>query len=157
MAKYNQSDYEVLRRRCVELHQVGWKQGPIAQALGLTQGWVSQTLKKYREQGPAALPWRKPSGAPTRLTTDQLGQLVEALNKGAEHHGFAGDVWRRPRINEVIKKLFNVSYDPSQVGRLLKKVSWSRQKPQAKARQQNPFEVAQWRQDRLPELKKSPS
>ncbi|ADB39712.1 helix-turn-helix domain-containing protein [Spirosoma linguale] len=67
MAKYKQSDYEVLRRRCVELHQLGWKQGPIAQALGLTQGWVSQTLKKYREQGPAALPWKKPTGAPTRM------------------------------------------------------------------------------------------
>ena len=155
MAKYKQSDYEVLRRRCVELHQQGWKQSPIAQALGLTQGWVSQTLKKYLEQGPAALSWRKPTGAPTRLTTDQLGQLVEALNKGAEHHGFAGAVWTRPRINEVIKKLFNVSYDSSQVGRLLKKVGWSRQKPQAKARQQNALAVAQWRQDRLPELKKS--
>lgn len=57
----------------------------------------------------------------------------------------------------VIKKLFNISYDPSQVGRLLKKVGWSRQKPQAKARQQNALAVAQWRQDRLPELKKSPS
>jgi transposase len=28
-----------------------------------------------------------------------------------------------------------VSYDPSQVGRLLKKVGWTRQKPQPKARQ----------------------
>ena len=55
MASYKQSDYEVLRRRCVELHQAGWKQGAIAQALGLTQGWVSQTLKKYREQGASAL------------------------------------------------------------------------------------------------------
>lgn len=156
MASYKQSDYEILRRRCVELHQAGWKQGSIAQALGLTQGWVSQTLKKYREQGPAALQWRKPPGATTRLTPGQLCQLVEELNKGAEHHGFAGAVWTRPRVNEVIKTLFAVSYDPSQVGRLLKKVGWSRQKPQAKARQQDALAVAQWRQERLPALKKSP-
>lgn len=137
MAKYKQSDYELLRRRCVELDQAGWKQAPIAQALGLTQGWVSQTLKKYRQQGATALQWRKPTGAPTRLINDQLQQLVSELNKGAEHHGFAGAVWTRPRVNEVIKKLFEVSYDPSQIGRLLKKVGWSRQKPQAKARQQD--------------------
>jgi transposase len=155
MPKHKPADYEVLRRRCVELDQTGWKQGPIAQALGLTQGWVSQTLKKYRERGPAALQWRKPPGAPTRLTPDQLSQLVEELNKGAEHQGFAGAVWTRPHVNEVIKKLFDVSYDPSQVGRLLKKVGWSRQKPQAKARQQDARAVAQWRQERLPELKKS--
>lgn len=155
MAKYRQSDYEVLRRRCVELDQAGWKQAPIAQALGLTQGWVSQTLKKYRQQGASALPWRKPPGAPTRLANDQLHELVDELNKGAEHHGFAGAVWTRPRVNEVIRKLFDVSYDPSQVGRLLKKMGWSRQKPQAKARQQDASLVAQWRQERLPELKKS--
>ncbi|WP_338875494.1 winged helix-turn-helix domain-containing protein [Spirosoma sp. SC4-14] len=121
----------------------------------MTQGWVSQTLKKYRQQGPSALQWRKPPGAATRLTPAQLCQLVEELNKGAEHQGFAGAVWTRPRVNEVIKKLFDVSYDPSQVGRLLKKVGWSRQKPQAKARQQDVRAVAQWRQERLPELKKS--
>lgn len=155
MGNYKQSDYEVLRRRCVELNQVGWKQGSIAQALGLTQGWVSQTLKKYREQGALALEWKKPTGAPTRLTVEQLRQLVEELQKGAEYHGFTGAVWTRPRINEVIKKLFNVSYDPSQIGRILKKVGWSRQKPQLKARQQDPVAVTQWRDDRLSELKKS--
>ncbi|MFC5413199.1 winged helix-turn-helix domain-containing protein [Larkinella bovis] len=155
MGKYKQSDYELLRRRCVELDLAGWKQGPIAQALGLTQGWVSQTLKKYRQQGVTALQWRKPTGAPTRLTRDQLQQLVDELNKGAQHHGFTGAVWTRPRVNEVIKKLFGVSYDPSQVGRLLKKAGWSRQKPQAKARQQDGHAVAQWRQERVAELKKS--
>lgn len=155
MAKYKQSEYELLRRRCVELDQQGWKQGPIAQALGLTQGWVSQTLKKYRQQGITALQWRKPTGAPTRLTTDQLDQLVVELNKGAEEHGFMGAVWTRPRVNEVIKKLFGVSYDPSQVGRLLKKAGWTRPKPQVKARQQDRNAVAQWRQERIVELKKS--
>ncbi|WP_369008821.1 winged helix-turn-helix domain-containing protein [Larkinella sp. C7] len=37
----------------------------------------------------------------------------------------------------------------------MKKVGWSRQKPQRKARQQDPQAVAHWREERLPELKKS--
>ncbi|MGV3556908.1 helix-turn-helix domain-containing protein [Larkinella arboricola] len=49
MASYKQSDYEALRRRCVELHQAGWKQMAIAQAFGLTQSWVSQTLNRIAE------------------------------------------------------------------------------------------------------------
>lgn len=155
MAKYKQSDYEVLRQRCVELNQAGWKQGHIAQTSGLIQGWVSQTLKKYREQGVTALQWRKLTGAPTRFTTDQLQQLVDKLNRGAVHHGFAGAIWTRPRVDEIIKKLFVVSYEPSQIGRLLKKMGWSRRKPQAKARQHDSLAVAQWREDRLYELKKS--
>ncbi|WP_460982734.1 winged helix-turn-helix domain-containing protein [Spirosoma fluminis] len=38
------------------------------------------------------------------------------------------------------------------MGRLLKKAGWSRQKPQAKERQQNPQAVAQWREQTLPAL-----
>ena len=155
MASYKQTQYEVLRRRCVALNQQGCKQVAIAQALGLTQGWVSRTLAKYRQKGQDALAWRKPAGATARLTTEQLAQLVQELKKEAEQHGFPGQVWTRPRVNEVIKRLFGVSYDPSQVGRLLKKVEWTRQKPQRKARQQDAERVAQWRTEGLRALKKS--
>lgn len=155
MANYRQADYEALRRRCVELSQAGWQQAAIAQAFGLTQPWVSRTLKKYNQQGLAALQEGKRTGAPARLSAEQLEQLVIELNKGAEHHGFSGAVWTRPRINEVIRRFFGVSYDPSQVGRILKKVGWSRQLPQRKACQQDAQAVAQWREQRLPELKKS--
>lgn len=55
MARHEQSDYEGLRRRCVKLSQLGWKQLAIAQAFGLTQVWVSRTLTKYRQLGIAAL------------------------------------------------------------------------------------------------------
>lgn len=125
MATYKQSDYEALRRRCVELSQAGWQQLAIAQAFGLTQPWVSRTLKKYRQQGVTALQEGKRTGAPTRLSVEQLNQLVSELHKGAEHHGFSGTVWTRPRVNEVVKRLFGVSYDPSQIGRILKKVGWT--------------------------------
>lgn len=156
MASYQQIEYEVLRRRCAAMSQQGYSQTAIAKALGLTQGWVSQTLKKFRAQGEAALAWRKPVGPKNRLNALQLAQLVDELNKGAPAHGFEGEIWTRQRVKAVIVKLFGVSYDPSQVGRLLKKVGWSRQKPQPKARQQDPQAVQQWRQDRLPALKKKP-
>lgn len=155
MAIYKQADYEALRRRCVELKQMGWRQADIARAFGLTEGWVSQTLKTYREQGDSGLTTGKRTGAPSRLTADQLDQLTKELAKGAEQHGFSGQVWTRPRINDVIDKLFGVSYDPSQIGRLLKKVGWSRQKPARQARQQDSQAVANWQAERLPALKKS--
>ena len=103
MAVHKPSDYELLRRRCAELKDQGWKQSKIAQALGLTEGWVSRTLKKYRQQGQVGLAWRKPNGPNCRLTDEQLAQLLTEINKGAEHHGFSGAVWTRPRVNDVIK------------------------------------------------------
>lgn len=155
MASYSPADYELLRRRCAALKEQNWPQVKIAQALGLTEGWVSQTLKKYRQDGPQALNWQKPPGPACRLSEQQLVELGLEMNKGAVSHGFEGQVWTRQRVNAVITKLFGVSYDPSQVGRLLKRVGWSRQKPQPKARQQDPAALQQWREDRLPTLKKS--
>ncbi|QMW01467.1 helix-turn-helix domain-containing protein [Spirosoma foliorum] len=67
---------------------MSWKQAAIAQAFGLTQPWVSQTLKKYQEHGAITLQEGKRTGAPTRLSTQQLGQLVLVLNKRTKHHGF---------------------------------------------------------------------
>lgn len=157
MATYKQADYEALRHRCVELKQAGWKQADIARAFGLTPAWVSQTLKTFRQQGEAGLITGKRTGAPPRLTMEQLDELTTELTKGAEHHGFSGQVWTRLRINQVIDKLFGVSYDPSQIGRLLKKVGWSRQKPARLARQQDSQAVVNWHQERLPALKKSPN
>lgn len=155
MTKYKPSDFEAFRKRCAQLKELGWPQVKIAQALGMTEGWVSRTLKKYKEQGTAGLVWRKPPGGPTRLTSQQFEQLALELSKGAEAHGFAGDVWTRPRVNTLIEKLFGVRYDITQIGRLLKKIGWSRQKPGRIARQQNPEAVQGWRQTQLPDLKKS--
>lgn len=157
MATHSPADYELLRRRCAALKDQNWSQVKIAQALGLTEGWVSQTLKKYRQDGLQALTWKKPAGPACRLSQEQLAQLVIELNKGALAHGFEGQIWTRQRVNAVIIKLFGVSYDPSQVGRLLKGVGWSRQKPARQARQQDPQAVANWREERLPALKKSQS
>lgn len=154
-ANYKPSDYEVLRRRCVELKEAGWKQKDIALALGLTEGWVSQTLKKYRELGADGLLARKPPGSQPKLTPEQLLKLVEELKQGAASHGFPGHIWTRSRVNELIGRLFGVTYDPTQVGRILKKMGWSLQKPTKKARQQNKQKVQQWQQETVPELKKS--
>jgi hypothetical protein len=44
MASYKQSDYETLRRRCVELSQAEWHQMAIAQAFGRFGGPINPTL-----------------------------------------------------------------------------------------------------------------
>lgn len=153
MATYKRTELEALRRRCIELKDQGWAQTRIADAFGLSQAWVSRTLRAYRQGGAAALLARKAAGKIPALTTEQLQGLVEALNQGPQAHGFA--LWTRRNVGAVAEKLYGVGHDPSHIGRLLKKVGWSRQRPQRQARQQSPEQVAAWHQERLPALKKS--
>ena len=76
------------RLRAWVLHQQGWSQVRIAAALGVTQGAVSQWVKRARESGEDALRTRRSPGAPRRLTTEKRAQLPALLAHGAEAFGF---------------------------------------------------------------------
>lgn len=162
MRAHAYKEYPVLRKRCVALREKGYKQRQIAYLLGCSQQWVSDTVKKYGQSGEAIFANRKPPGAPVGLSQDQLVELVAALSQGAEAHGFLGAVWTRKRVGIVIERLFGISYEVSQVGRLLKKVGWrltipgQLQKPQRKAIKQKPELLRQWQEEQLPALKKKP-
>ena len=66
---------EARRIRGWELSQKGWNQNQIAEALGVTQGAVSQWLKRGKEGGAEALRRKKATGAPCRLNPEQLSQI----------------------------------------------------------------------------------
>ena len=90
---------------------------------------------------------RKPPGAIPRLSPEQKAQLPGLLAQGAEAFGFRGDIWTQPRVTELIRRQFQVSYHPSQVGRLLKERGWSRQKPARRAAQRNEEAIRLWKEE----------
>jgi transposase len=144
------------RFRAFELHQKGWKQKDIAEALGVTKGAVSQWLKRAKEGGIDALRHCKPKGASCRLTPEQRAQLPQLLARGAQSFGFQGDLWTLPRVAAVIRREFGVTYHPSQVSRILKIGGWSRQKPLRRATQRNEEAIQRWKEERWPVIKKRP-
>jgi transposase len=109
MGAPKKSDWrEARRKRTWELYQQGWMQKTIAEALGVSQGAVSQWLKAGREGGSDALNAHPPTGRQSRLRPDQLDDLVHQLTKGAEAHGYAGDVWTTKRVVAIIARLYHV-------------------------------------------------
>ena len=154
--KSTSSGRELRRLRAWELSQKGWKQNKIAEALGVTEGAISQWVKKARTEGVEALYQRTGGGPKPRLTSDQIAQLPDLLNKGAEAYGFLGDVWTQARVRVVVKQEFGVSFSLSHIGRLLKQIGWTRQKPIARATQRNEPAIEQWRIDKWLELEKKP-
>ncbi len=142
------------RFRAWDLAQQGWKQQAIAAALGVTQGAVSQWLQRARASGQAALRRQPPPGRQPKLTPEQLAYLPALLERGPEAWRFRGNVWTRNRIGIVIQETFGVTYDPSQIGRIMRRLRWSPQKPMRRARQRREDVIDRWRESEASELKK---
>ena len=121
------------RLRALELKERGWKQTQIADALGVSEGAVSQWMKRAREEGVEGLRHKPPPGATPRLSEDQRAKLPKLLAQGAEAHGFRGEVWTCERVAVVIRREFGVSYHPAHVSRVVRMLGLSLQKPQRRA------------------------
>src|SRR5262245_42692023 len=139
MGAPRQADWrEERRKRAWALKQEGWPQKQIAAALGVSEGAVSQWLKRAREGGGvAALAHQPPPGMTPRLSAEQRAQLPALLSRGAPAHGFTGDVWTAKRVAAVIERRFGVRYHPDHVSRLLRACGWSRQRPVTRATQRD--------------------
>jgi transposase len=145
---------EARRLQAWHLKQQGWAQRRIAGALGVSEGAVSQWMRRARGKGPDALRHRPPPGAARRLTSEQLARLPELLKRGPAAYGFRGDVWTRRRIAVVIRLEFGVTYHPTHVGRLCRVIRWSPQKPVRRARQRDEAAITRWRDETWPAIKR---
>ncbi|MBX2891716.1 MAG: winged helix-turn-helix domain-containing protein [Saprospiraceae bacterium] len=115
---------------------------------------MSRWLARYDADNPAWYKSLPPGGTQSKLGTEDLRRLVEELNKGCTAQGFEGEIWTRGRVGVVIERLFGVKYDPSHVGRLLKKVGWSLQRPSKQARQRSEERVQKWYAEDIGRIKK---
>ncbi len=145
---------EARRRRAWELKQQGWRQKDIAAALGVSEGAVSQWVKRAERDGEAGLASHPPAGPKPKLTEEQRQQIPALLAQGAEAHGFRGDIWTSGRIRDVIARQFGVRYHRDHVRKLLREMGLSYQQPIERATQRDEAQIAAWAQTRWPELKK---
>jgi transposase len=148
---------EARRLRAWRLKQQGWSQRQIAEALGVSEGAVSQWMTRARDGGAEALRHRPPPGAPARLTAEPRAHLPTLLQQGPEAYGFRGELWTRGRIAAVIRLTCDISYHLTPIGRVCQALRWSLQKPARRARQRDEAAIARWRDEIWPTIKKGQS
>jgi transposase len=112
---------EARRFQAWELHELGWSQQRIAEALGVTQGAVSQWFKRLREGGIEALRHHPAPGRQAALTNEQFAQIPALIAHGATAFGFPDDHWTVKRVTTILNQVFGVAYHPGHVSRLLQK------------------------------------
>jgi transposase len=136
----------------INLSKRGLSQKAIGEIVNLGQRMVSTLLNKLSENLPLTT---KSLGSKSQLSAEDLTNLAKFLEKGSEYYGFEGLYWTHARVGYVINQEFKVQYEDKQVGRILKQINWTWQKPQKKDAKQSLAKVEKWLNEDLPALKKS--
>ena len=93
-------------------------------------------------------------GRPPKLQGQQLARLYGlVVGNDPRQLRFAFALWTRAMIRERIRWEFHVSLSEVSVGRLLRKLELSPQRPLYRAYQQNPEAVAAWKTEEYPKIR----
>lgn len=136
-------ELERRRRRAVELVKQGKSPADVAYFLGCGRSSVYTWLQAER-QSPEDLASKPHTGPTPRLDDDQIQQLETLLLEGANAHGWPNNLWSAQRVAEMIHRHFGVQYHVEHVRKLIRKrLNWSSQKPQKKAKQRDDEKIEQ--------------
>jgi transposase len=135
----------------VELVEGGESPSTVARVLGVHETSIHRWRRLARTQ--AGLDAKPHQGPTPRLSDEQLGRLEQLLLEGAKHHGWPNQLWTAGRVATLIERHFGLSYHPEHVRKILKRrLRWTSQKPQLRAREQSDKEVARWLDDEFPRI-----
>jgi transposase len=140
---------EQRRLRVLDRYHDGWQQKTIAQALGISRGYVSQLVKRVKnlpqEHRPAALKIVKRAGRKPTFTSQHKRDIVALVDRGAAVFGLPGQVWTLRTLRQVIHKELGFWVGKSWLAEMLRAQGYSCQKPVTQAKERNDKAVAGFR------------
>lgn len=142
------------RLLAISLLEEGCSQSDVARKLGVSPSAVSQWKQAHAQGGNDALLAQVHPGPTPRLSPKQCQRLIELLKQGPRKHGWSTELWTLPRIAELVARKFGVQYDQSGIWRLLRRLGWSCQKPQRRARERDQAAIDRWRTREWSRIKK---
>jgi transposase len=152
--KLDHKTLEQLRIRAVSQVEHGAHPEDVAPALGMTKAAVYAWLANYREGGLEALKARPVPGRPPKLSGAQLARLYALIvGNDPRQLRFKFALWTRAMVRELIRREFDVALSEVSVGRLLRKLGLSPQRPLYRAYQQNPEAVRRWKTEEYPAIR----
>jgi transposase len=152
--KLDHHTLEVLRMRAVAQVEAGAHPEDVALTLGLHRKTVYGWLAKYREGGKDALRAKAVPGRPPKLLGEQVARLFALIvGRDPRQMSFEFALWTREMVRVVIRREFGVALSVVSVGRLLRTMGLSPQRPLHRAYEQNPEAVVRWKTEEYPAIR----
>ena len=151
--KLDHATLEALRLRTVKQVLDGANAEEVSIALGLHPKTVFGWMADYRRGGFGALKRKPVPGRPAKLDPAQLRRLQGFIARDdPRRFGFEFALWTREIVQELIWREFSVRLSVTAVGRTLKNLGFSAQRPLYRAWQADPEAVAAWKESEYPAI-----
>ena len=134
------------------LHQ-GYTRAEVASILQVAESSVYGWQSKFREGGLAALSTKIASGRKRLLTDKQLLQLYKWLRGSPHQLQFDFGLWTRKIVRDLIRREFGVDYSLQNVGKILKMLGFSPQRPVYQALERDEGQRRIWMEETFPAIK----
>jgi transposase len=144
------------RQRAIALLKEGRAPVEVARLVGVDRRSVRRWNAAHRKQGAGGLAARPVPGRPSKLSVRQREQLETMLVRGAAANGFESDLWTCPRVAQVITRRFGIGYHVDHIGRLLRSLGWTPQRPTRRALERDEDGIQRWIKQEWPRIKKKP-
>ena len=129
MAKKGRRATNEERLVAIQMYDNGLTADRIAEILTVGRSPVFDWISKYREGGLASISTKFTSGRPTVLEDSEMIRLFTINGKDPRAYSFGVALWTHALIRDLIKKTFGKEVSLVTVGRILKKLGMSPQRP----------------------------
>ncbi len=146
---------ETLRIQTVQRVLDGESPEDLAKLLDLNRATIYRWVNKYHYGGWEALKAKPVPGRPPKLTTEQMAWVARTVRENNPLQlNFPFALWTLGMIRELIREKFDIRLSEVSVGRLMRNLGFTHQRPLQRASEQDPVMVEKWRAQEYPEIRK---
>jgi transposase len=153
--KLDQKSQEKIRLQAIKLVRQGKPQIAVAEFLGIKKQVVSKWWRIYQDLGIAGLRMKSRANITdkSKVKEDQAKAVKKIiLEKTPDQLNFGFMLWTREAVRQVLKRNYRIDIGLSAVGRLLKNMGLTPQKPMKKAYEQSSAAVRRWLKEEYPKI-----
>ncbi|MFF0501946.1 winged helix-turn-helix domain-containing protein [Nocardia aobensis] len=148
MRRLSPGQQEALRMRVVAALREGMADAEAVRVFRVSVNSIRNWKARFAFGGVEGLESRRPgrkAGELRKLTRSQERALIEAIIEfEPEQLDLDGKLWTRRKATELVRRLFGVSYTELCMGKLLRRMGFSFQRPDRRAIEANPEAMAEW-------------
>lgn len=154
MARKGRRSTNEERVNAIRLLKKGYTKAEVSDILDVAESSVYEWQKKFREGGLVALSTKITPGPKSMLTDEQLLQLYRWLRGSPRQVQFDSGLWTRKMVRDLIRREFGIDYTLQNVGKILKMLGFSPQRPVYQALERDPEKRRIWAEETFPAIRK---